>query len=92
MVRSVFARVAVAVAGSVLLVGLVTAPAGAATARREPPPKSNFAGYTDNTDVTTNSVQTTFTVPTYACKKGENLSPGIGAFDSNAAAFSSAYM
>jgi hypothetical protein len=92
MGRYLVARAALAVAGSVLLVGLATAPAGATTSRREPPPKSNFAGYTDNTDVTTNSVQATFTVPTYTCKKGENLSPGIGAFDSNSDAFSSAYM
>jgi hypothetical protein len=92
MGRSVVARVAVAVAGSALLVGLVTAPAGAATTRREPPPKSNFAGYTDNTDATTNSVQATFTVPNYTCKKGENLSPGIGAFDDANNGFSSAYM
>ena len=79
MDRSVVSRLAVAVAGLVLLVGLVTAPAGAATTRREPPPKSNFAGYTDNADVTTNSVQATVTVPTYTCKKGrEHRRPASG--------------
>ncbi len=92
MGRSLVARVAVAVAGSALLVGLVAAPSGAATTRVKPPPKSNFAGYTDNTDLTTNFVQATYTVPSYTCKKGENLSPGIGAFDVTNDAFSSAYM
>ena len=86
------ARVAVAVAGSVVLVGLVAAPSGASATRREPPPKVNFAGYTDTADATTNSVQATVSVPSYTCKKGENVTPGVGAFDSTNNAFTSAYM
>jgi len=75
--HSVLARVGFVITASLLLAGLVAAPAGATAGKTK---KSFFAGYSATT-ATATSVQATITLPTYTCKKGENLGPGIGAFD-----------
>jgi hypothetical protein len=68
--RSVLSRTAVVMTGSLLLAGLLTAPSGAATAKVKTP-DSNLAVY--NANVTVGSIDATVTLPSYTCKKADNI-------------------
>lgn len=83
---SALVRVALVAAGSVLVVGMASAPASAAPTHTKPPQKSYYGGYAQTTG-TASSVQATIVLPTYTCKKGDNLGPGIQAFDNTANAW-----
>jgi hypothetical protein len=66
----------------------------AATASASPdkaPAKSYLAQYeTDTTPVT--SIQATITLPTYTCKKGDNIGPGDGVYDTADANWTGPYI
>jgi hypothetical protein len=87
---SILARVGVVATGSLLLAGLVAGSSGAATANTKPA-KSYFAAYYAY-PATVSSVQATITLPTYKCKKTENITAGVGNYDATANAWSSSYV
>lgn len=84
--RSLLARLCVVATGSLVLATLMTTPSGA-----KAPAKSFFGGW-GNTTATETSVQATIVLPSYTCKKGDNLGPGIGAYDNQNSAWNQEFI
>lgn len=88
--RSILARVGVVATGSLLLAGLVAGSSGAAPAKVKPTPSYLAAYYAY--PATVSSIQATITLPTYKCKKTENITVGMETYDNTASAWSGPYV
>jgi hypothetical protein len=86
--RSNFVRIGAVVAGPLLAIGLVAAPSGAATNTKTP--KSYLATYNANTAVSSLSV--TVTLPSFTCKKGDDVAAYANTEDLDTDSWSGTYV
>jgi hypothetical protein len=87
--RSTLARIGAVAAGPLLAIGLVSVPSGAATANTKTP-KSYLATYNATTSVS--SISVTVTLPSYTCKKSDDVAAYADTEDLNTDTWSGTYV